>query len=145
MKKKLVAILLAFLILSGIAVPALASENTAVPYSNAYLDSYFISLGAKGNGRMVASVSIDGVGVQDKIGILRVDIYKKVNGVWIFHDTIDAADHPEFYAYNSRDYVGDVEFYGTPGVTYYVIITAVAFKGSGGGTGSAPSPEVTCR
>lgn len=93
---------------------------------------------------MVASVSIDGVGVQDKIGILRVDIYKKVNNSWDLHDTMDAVDHPEFYAYNSRDYLGDVEFYGTPGVTYYVTITVVAFKDGGGDTGRISSPAVVC-
>lgn len=145
MEKKFVVILLAFLILSGIAIPALAAEDTAIPYSSAYLDGYFIAMGAKGNGRMVASVSIDGVGVQDKIGILRVDIYKKVNESWIFHDTIDAVDHPEFYAYNSRDYVGDVEFYGTPGIAYYVTVTAVAYKGNGGDTGYITSPTVVCK
>ena len=89
-------------------------------------DSYTVVLSAKGDGRMLVTMVVDGVGVQDKIGVSKIDIDEKVNGKWQYYDTLYAVDHPEFYDYNTRDYLGDVSFYGTPGNSYRVTLLVYA-------------------
>ena len=88
---------------------------------------------------------IHGVGKQDKIGVLAIDIEKKVDGEWQYHDTLDSIDHPEFFTYNSYDHVGAVDFYGTPGVTYRVTLLVYTKKGSGSDTDTITSPAVACK
>ena len=144
-KKHIIPFLLSFVLLLGMCVPASASDNGPLPYASNYLERYSVALGAHGNGKMTISTSIDGVGRQDKIGVLSIDIEKKVNGVWQYYDTIDSIEHPEFFAYDSYDYVGAIDFYGTPGVAYRVTILAYAKKGSGSDTGTVTSPAVVCK
>lgn len=145
MKRRLIAIFLTISIVLGVSGTAFAAEGGIAPHASAYLDTYYVTLAAKGNGRMVIGVSVDGVGVQDKIGILSVDIYVKENGKWIIFDMMDSVDHPEFYTYKSRDHVGEISFYGTPGASYYATITVVSFKDGGGDTGYITSPAVVCK
>lgn len=145
MIKRIICCLLSLILVFGMGTPASASDDEMIPYASNYLERYYVALGAHGNGKMTISISIDGVGRQDKIGVLSIDIEKKVNGVWQYHDTIDSTDHPEFFAYDSYDYLGAVDFYGTPGVAYRVTILAYAKKGSGSDTGTITSPIVVCK
>lgn len=109
-----------------------------------YLDGYSVGLCADGNGQMAVAMTVDGVGVMDKIGVRELYIEQKINGVWEFYDSLDAAEHPEFYDYDSRDYIATTYFTGTPGVSYRVTLTAYAKKGTGSDTGYVTSPTVVC-
>ena len=143
MKKRVFALMCA-IIIAITAVGAVGIEEI-IPYASAYLDSYSVSLGAKGNGRMNVSMTVDGVGVQDRIGVLAINIDEKVNGTWYAYEDAYSTENPDFIETNSRDYVGSYSFYGTPGRQYRVTITAYARKGSGSDTGTVTSPVVTCR
>lgn len=124
------------------------AEPTAVANvlrASYYLDGYSVGLGAKGSGLMAVAMTVDGVGVMDKIGVREIYIEQKIDGVWKFYDSLDGAEHPEFYDYNSRDYIGTTYFTGTPGVTYRVTLTAYAKKGTGSDTGYITSPTVVCK
>lgn len=145
MKQKLVSALLVLAMLFGMSCTAFAVENDVIPYSSAYLDDYYVAVLAMGDELISVTISVEGVGVQDRIGILRIDIEQEVDGEWTDYDTMDAVDHPEFYAYNSRYYFDDIEFYGTAGVTYRVTVKVVAYKGHGGDTGYITSPTVLCK
>lgn len=49
--------------------------------------------------------------------------YTNEGHTWRYYDSLFAAEHPEFYEYNSRDFVGTTYFQGTPGVSYRVTLT----------------------
>lgn len=136
MKKRIVTCLLVVLMMACSAVPAFARASD-------YLDDYYVDLYAAGNGKMVVQVVVNGVGILDKIGVRRIDIEQKVNGDWIYYDTLDAVEHPEFYVYNARTYLNEISFYGTPGISYRVTVMVYAQRDSGSDTGYIPSlPEV---
>lgn len=136
MKKRIVTCLLVVLMMVCATVPAFARASD-------YLDDYYVDLYAAGNGKMIVQVVVNGVGISDRIGVTRIDIEQKVNGDWIYYDTLDSVDHPEFHVYNSRTYLNEIPFYGTPGISYRVTVMVDAQRGSGSDTGYIPSlPEV---
>lgn len=137
MKKRIVTCLLVVLMMACTAVPAFARASY-------YLDDYYVDLYATGNGGMSVAVVVNGVGVLDKIGVRRIDIEQKINGEWIYYDTLDAVEHPEFYVYNARTYLNEIPFNGTPGVSYRVTVMVYAQRDSGSDTGYVPSLPELC-
>lgn len=109
MKKRFFLIAFALLMLIGTTVCA-AQVDGVMPCASYYLDEYSIALNSEGDEVMCVSVSIDGAGKQDKIGISYIDIEEKIGNRWSYFDTLDAADNPDFYDYDSYDYMGDVYF-----------------------------------
>lgn len=144
MKKRVFLIAFALLMLIGTTVCA-AQADGVMPCASYYLDQYFIALSAEGNEEMSVSVLVEGVGVQDKIGISYIDIEEKVGNRWSYVDTLDAADNPGFYDYDSDAYMGDVYFEGTPGVEYRVIVCVYAGKNGGSDTRTITSESCVCR
>lgn len=90
-------------------------------------------------------MTVDGTGIMEKIGVAEVEIEYKTNGVWRYYDSLFAAEHPEFYEYNSRDFVGTTYFQGTPGVSYRVTLTVYARNSKGSDTGYITSYTVICK
>lgn len=145
MKRRLIPTLLAMVMLLGLTNTAYATENEPTPYASSYLENYYVTLSAKGDGKMLISMGVEGVGYQDKIGVSYIDIEEKENGKWSYYDTLYSADHDDFFAYNALDYTGTATFYGTPGLTYRVTIHVYARKGTGSDTGSLLSYTAVCR
>lgn len=144
MKKRFFLIAFALLMLIGTTVCA-AQADGIMPRASYYLDEYSIALDTDGDAVMCVSVSVDGVGMQDKIGISYIDIEEKVGSRWSYFDTLYAADNPDFYDYDSYDYMGDVYFEGTPGVEYRVIVCVYAEKDGGSDTRTITSESCVCR
>ena len=144
MLKRFSTLLLALFFVFSATMISAASEATPFRASH-YLERYTVVLSAKGNGRMLVSMIVDGVGIQDKIGVSKIDIDEKVDGKWHYYDTLYAVDHPEFYDYDTRDYLGDVSFYGTPGNSYRVTLLVYAGKDGGWDTGDITSYTVECK
>lgn len=133
MKKRAISFLLVVASLFGVSGAAYAVE----PRASYTLDSYYLALIAKDNGRMGVVVSINGVGVQDKIGVREISIDHKTRASadWTYYDSLYGADHPDFYAYDARSYDEEIYFNGVPGEIYRVTITAYAKKGDKSDTG----------
>lgn len=138
MKKRVLSFLMVLLVMATTTIPAFARASD-------YLDDYYVSLYAAGNGEMRVAVVVNGVGVLDRIGITRIDIEQKIGGTWTYYDTLDAAEHPEFYVRNARTYLNEIPFEGTPGVSYRVTVMVSAMRGSGSDTGYVSSPVSTCK
>lgn len=142
MKKRVISLLLAVATVLGVSGVAYAVEAR----SSYTLDDYYVALIAKGNGKMAVDVSVDGVGVQDKIGVQEISIDHKTSSSasWTYYDSLYGAAHPEFYVYGERSYEGEIYFDGVPGEIYRVTVTVYAKKGSKSDTGDVTSPSVTC-
>ena len=145
MKRKVVSTLLAVVMLLGLVTTVYAENDQAIPYASSYLEEYYVSLSAEGNGKMLISMGVEGVGLQDKIGVTSRDIEEKENGQWNYYDTLYSIDHDEFWAYNSRFYVGTATFNGTPGMSYRVRVYVYAQKGTGYDTGRVVSYTIECK
>lgn len=145
MKKRVISFLMVLAVMTSLVGNAFAAQYAIAPRASKNLSEYSVSLSAKGGGEMCVAMSVDGMGVQEKIGIISVDIDQKVNGVWKYYDAQDAVNHPEFYDYNSRDYMGNAYFTGTPGVTYRVTLTVYARSASGSDTGYITSYAIVCK
>lgn len=141
MKKRVISFLLVAMTIFSLIGTAFA----ATPRASDYLNNYTVALRADGSGVMTVGMSVEGVGIQEKIGVREVMVEKKINGVWTYQESLDSVDHPEFYAYNSRDYLGSVTYKGTPGVSYRVTLTVYARSGTGSDTGYVTSPVVVCK
>ena len=144
MNKRFFLIAFAFLMLVGTTVSAVHAEGP-MPRASYYLDEYSIAFDADGNGTMCVSVLVEGVGTQDKIGIFYIDIEEKIGNRWSYVDTLDAADNPYFYEYDSDVYMDDVYFEGTPGVEYRVTVCVYAGKNGGSDTRTITSESCVCR
>lgn len=155
MKKRLLSLVVMLAIMSSVTVNALAvsplQENnpnmpvTSVRRASAYLDGYTVGIEARGNGTIAVMMNVDGTGVMDKIGVREVEIDYKENGTWKYYDSLYAAEHPEFYDYDSRDFMGTTYFQGTPSVLYRVTLTVYAGNSTGHDTGYITSYAVTCK
>lgn len=155
MKKRIVSLVVMLAIISCTSVNALAvspfqeSDSNMLVMSirraSAYLDGYSVGIEARGNGTIAVMMNVDGTGVMDKIGVREVEIDYKENGTWKYYDSLYAAEHPEFYDYDSRDFMGTTYFQGTPGVLYRVTLTVYAGNSTGHDTGYITSYAVTCK
>ncbi len=142
MKKKVTAFVLAIIMMFGISGTALASEGQV--RASPYLESYYVALFAKGNGKMAVAVSVNGVEKEDVIGMLEVYIEQKIDGKWHYYDSLVSVEYPEFMERNTVTYLHTIYFQGTPGDTYRVTITVYAEKDGGSDTGYVTSSSEVC-
>lgn len=151
MKRRMISFMVAGALLLSLPVTAFATTSDEYPMyahieerASKYLDGYSVGVDTRGNGKIAVAMNVDGVGIMDKIGVRELEIWYKENGVWKYEDSLYGAEHPEFYEYNSRDYVGTTYFQGTPGVTYRVVLRAYAGNSTGSDTGEVTSPAIVC-
>lgn len=145
MKKRITSIILAVITIFSLNSTVWAADNGIVPYASDYLDGCSVGLNSPSIGRMAVNVTVDAVGIADKIGIIEIYVERKINDGWWFYKSLDSVDHPEFYDYNSRDYINTIFFDAESGYTYRVTITAYARKGSGSDTLDLTSYSCLCR
>lgn len=145
MKTRVTSICLVIITMISLSSTVWAAKNEAVPYASDYLDGCSVALASTGVGQMVVDVTVDAVGIADKVGISEIYVERKEAGKWEFYKSLDSVDHPEFYAYNSRDYLNSIYFSAESGYTYRVTITAYAKKGSGSDTLDLMSYSCVCK
>ncbi len=145
MKTRVTSICLVIITMISLSSTVWAAKNEAVPYASDYLDGCSVALDSTGVGQMVVDVTVDAVGIADKIGISEIYVERKEAGKWEFYKSLDSVDHPEFYVYNSRDYLNSIYFSAESGYTYRVTITAYAKKGSGSDTLNLTSYTCVCK
>lgn len=128
---------------------AIATTVTAAAIVRAseYLESYQVTVEAKGNGKMVVGYGVYGTRTMDQLGAQKIVIEAETTpGRWIPFITIDGDSNTDkYYAYNSLYCEGTYTFYGNPGDVYRATLTAYAAKGSGSDTGDVESSETMCK
>ena len=145
MNKRILSIVFVFITILNLSATALAAEKGAVPYASDYLDGCTVRLSSSAVGRMAVDVTVDAVGIADAVGILEIYVERKIDNKWKFYKSLDSVDHPEFFDYNSRDYLATLYFDAESGYTYRVTITAYAEKGSGSDTLDLMSYSCVCK
>lgn len=152
MKRKFASFFLMIAMLFSMSATAVAAEYSndvekLMTYSSrasAYLDGYSVGIEARGNGTIAVAMTVEARGEMEKIGVHEVEIEQKINGKWTYYDSQYGAEHPDFYDYNTWDYVGTTYFQGTPGVSYRVTLTVFARNSQGSDTGYITSYTVVC-
>ena len=125
MKRRLFSLFLMLIMMFSVGMTASAvyRPETGMPTingirSSAYLDGYSVGIEARGNGKIAVAMTVEARSKMEKLGVHEVEIEQKINGKWTYYDSQYGAEHPEFYDYNTWDYVGTTYFQGTPGVSY---------------------------
>ncbi len=145
MKRQMVSMVLALITIFSLNSVAWANDEYPVPYASDYLDGCSLGLRSPSTGRMAVDITVDAVGVADVVGIIEIYVERKIDNKWKFYKSLDSVDHPEFYDYNSRDYLATIYFDAESGYTYRVTITAYAEKGSGSDTLDLTSYNCVCK
>lgn len=115
-KKKMAIMLLAgifCLLFSPLTVSASADEINS-PQASEYIRSTSVSITPKGNGKLLVENELGATRIVDKLGIISLEIQKKVGGYWKSVDILVTRD----YDYNTGTYVYDCYYYGTKGTEY---------------------------
>lgn len=146
--KKLVSILICavMIVSSGTSLAAAATNSEQAvplafisPRASEQLDSYAISLTAKGDG--ILSVYYSVYGTHDKmacIGAQTITIEKKTgSSTWTTYKTFSS-----LYSYNTISRVDSFTFNAVPGTTYRAVMTAYGRDSSGSDTGEITSYSV---
>lgn len=147
MKKRIISLFLVLAIITGSTTVAMAANipSTEIdPQASWYLDSYSVTLEAVGDSIMYIDMVVYGTTTMTRLGVNKIFIEEKINGVWEEFDTVYGANNPSFYSYGTRFYVGEYSFEGTPGRDYRVTLTVYAGNSSGSDTGEITSVVDTC-
>lgn len=145
MKKRLFSIFCIVVAIFNLCGTSLATDTGIMPQASDYLDGCSLRLRSTSGGRMAVDITVDAVGIADIVGVREIYIERQEGTKWKFYDSMDSVEHPEFYDYDSRDYLATIYFDGVPGDTYRVTITAYAKKGAGSDTLDFTSYAVLCR
>ena len=98
-----------------------------------------------GDSVMNIDMTVLGTTTMDKVGVDKVYIEERVNGVWRELDTLYGSDNSDFYMYNKVMYSGEVNFTGIPGRSYRVTLSVYAENDGGYDTGTILSQTVVCK
>lgn len=104
-----------------------AVVETVQPCASYYLDSYNAYVYPAANGKIQAWFTVTGIGYQDTIGALTIQIFQSADNVnWTWFKTFRHDQNPQMLSYNDNYHSGYVECQGTPGLYYkaYVCIWA---------------------
>ncbi len=115
-KKKMVIMLLAgmlCMLVSPLAVYA-SEDDAQSPRASEYIRSTSVEIIPQGNGTLLVKNKLGATTIVDKLGIISLEIQKKVGGYWQSIDTLVTDD----YDYNTGTYIYDCYYYGTPGTEY---------------------------
>ena len=141
MKRRLFSLFLMLIMMFSVGMTASAvyRPEIGMPTINGTRSSAYL------DGQIAVAMTVEARSKMEKLGVHEVEIEQKVNGNWRYYDSQYGAEHPEFYDYNTWDYVGTTYFQGTPGVSYRVTLTVYARNSKGSDTGYITSYTVVCR
>ena len=114
-KKMIVMVLAGILCILASPLAVYASEDDAQPSrASEYIRSTSVEIVPQGNGTLLLKNKLGATTIVDKLGIITLEIQKKVGGYWQSIDTLVTDD----YDYNTGTYIYDCYYYGTPGTEY---------------------------
>lgn len=142
MTKKIIALLMAALLLVGATLVVAADDSLISPHASDYLDGCAITVTPEGNRKIVVDYVVYGTDEMTVIGANKVQIerYDELNDKWVYDRTLTGSS-----TYNDIDHAATVSFYGTRGEQYRPLIYAYAKNANGMDTTVYDGPGVYCQ
>lgn len=143
MKKRLIAMLLAFIIVASI-VPysVFAQEEPNGEKASNYLNMYSASLYSKGvTGKLTLTFEVFATDDMDRVGVLEI-IVRNNNGT--IHSIIWGTTTNGLLDTNTWFHAGSYTLNLTSGNTYYCTVVVIAQDANGGDTRRITTQHVTC-
>lgn len=133
MKKKLLAILCALVLIMGL--PATACASDIVPRASDYFSCTSVRAYATGNGKVLVEVGVDATHMMDEVGASYVIIYKELSyGSYEKVYTFSKDTTSGMIVENSFFGYVDVTYQGVPGERYYAMVGCYAKDSNGSET-----------
>ena len=122
MKRRILSLLCAAVLVFGLAVPALAAENASYYFSHTDVRAY-----AMGDGEILFAIDVTATHTMDEVGARIVFVFEQQDdGEYEVVHTFRMEDH-DYMTWKGRAYASiDVYYQGTPGTKYYAYIGCYA-------------------
>ena len=142
MKKRLLSLFLAMLLLSGLSTVAYASSSRASDYFGATSVRAY----AEDNGVILFEIDVDATHTMQEVGASEVYVYEQQsNGDWELVYTFTKTSHSFLIWRNSSCAYVDARYQGTIGKKYFATVACYALDSSGGEVLMFDTPVVTAR
>ena len=133
MKKRLLSLFCAIIIIMGLPATACASEVT--PRASDYFGCTSVRAYAKGSGKVLIEIDVDATHMMDEVGASYVYIYEQqADGSYDVVYTFRKTAYPSMVVENSFFGYVDVTYQGTPGTKYYALVGCYAKDSNGSET-----------
>lgn len=141
MKKRLLAAVLAVMMLSSFAVGI-----TAMARASDYITRTTAGLSSPSTGKVSLSYSVLATGRMPTVGVSSFYVEVKYGtGSWEFFKVFEAVDYPSMLGSNKVSHVGTFTFDGTPGAQYKGTVNSYASDANGHDYSQLQVLAVTCK
>lgn len=128
MKKRLLALLCAVLLLASLTTAAYASNARA----SAYFSATDVRAYAKSGGKILFEIDVDATHTMQEVGASEVYVYEEQSdGSWDLVYTFTKEEHPYLIETNSIGGYVDAVYQGTVGKTYFATVACYAKDSNG--------------
>ena len=142
MKKRLLSLFLAMLLLSGLSTVAYASSSRASDYFGATSVRAY----AEDNGVILFEIDVDATHTMQEVGASEVYVYEQQsNGDWEIVYTFRKTSHSSLIWQNSSCAYVDARYQGTIGKKYFATVACYAKDSDGSEKLMFDTPVVTAR
>ena len=116
-------------------VPLGASAEAMEPRASAYLSSYNAYVYLPGNGEVRVYFNVQGTGMMDEVGVLRVELYESTDGInWYGATTFSHYNTSGMLSYNDDFHASYVTYNGVAGRYYKAYVCVWGGKDGAGDT-----------
>lgn len=133
MKKRILSLFCALIVVMGLPVNVCASDVT--PRASDYFSCTSVRAYAMGNGKVLIEIDVDATDMMDEVGASKVFIFEQQSDgsyeiVFIFRKEA----YPSMIVEDSFFGYVDVTYQGTPGTKYYALVGCYAKDSNGSET-----------
>lgn len=123
MKKRLLSLLFAVLLLASMTMAAYAADTRA----SAYFSATSVRAYAQSGGKILFEIDVDATHTMQEVGAAEIYVYEQQdNGRWDNVYTFTMDDHPYLIETNSIGAYVDATYQGTVGKNYYAAVACYA-------------------
>lgn len=142
MKKRLLSLLFAVLLLASMTMAAYAADTRA----SAYFSATSVRAYAKSGGKILFEVDINATHTMQEVGASEIYVYEQQDdGSWDNVYTFTMDDHPYLIETNTAGAFVDATYQGTVGKNYFATVACYAKDSNGYECLYFDTPDVTAK